>query len=150
MRTAAIAIALLMSGTAFAQTTTTQPDVDVDANVGVQPDGDLDVDADVDVDTNTTTTTQSSTAHSTMSHSTAMMTPASGQIVQPGNNNPEEDARGIAVISAPAMVPAGWNGTTGTGVGGPLVDPATGQTVSGSDTNYPACSRTVTDNCVQT
>ena len=156
MKTAAVAIALLMGGAAFAQSTTTnhsthtttQPDVDVDADVGVQPDGDLDVDADVDVGTQTTTTTtinQSTMSHSTMAHSTTM---ASAQVVQPGNMNPERDARGIPVISAPAMVPAGWNGTMGSAMGGPLVDPATGETV-GSDATYPACTATVTDNCVQ-
>ena len=163
MKTAALAIALLMGGAAFAQATTnhsthttTQPDLDVDADVGVQPDGDLDVDADVDLDTQTTTTTTTTTNHSTMDHSTMShstmahsgTTMASGMVVQPGNAAPERDARGIAVISAPAMVPAGWNGTMGTAMGGPLVDPATGETV-GSDATYPACTATVTDNCVQ-
>ena len=152
MRTAAFAIALLMSGAAIAQTTTTtttQPDVDVDADVGIQPDGDLDVDADVDVGTKTVTTT---TAHDTAVHSTTMasMTPASGVVVQPSNADPEHDARGIAVISDPAVVPAGWNGTTGTAMGGPLVDPATGATVDTTNASYPACTATVTDNCVQT
>ena len=151
MRTAALAIALLMSGAAVAQTTTTtttQPDVDVDADVGIQPDGDLDVDADLDVDTKTVTTT---TTHDTMTHTTttAGMTPASGAVVSPSNADPERDARGIAVISDPAAVPAGWNGVSGTAMGGPLVDPATGTTLS-SAASYPACTATVTDNCVQT
>jgi hypothetical protein len=143
MRTAALAIALMLSGAAIAQTTT-EPDVDVDADVSVQPDGDLDVDADVDVDTKTTT-------HSTTTvHTTAVnMTPASGAVVQPSNADPEHDARGIAVISDPAAVPAGFNGAAGTAVGGPLVDPATGEAV-GADATYPACTATVTDNCVQT
>jgi hypothetical protein len=86
----------------------------------------------------------------TMSSSTGMQTamaPASGQVVQPGNQNPEEDARGISVMSAAAVVPPGWNGIPGTGTGGPLIDPTTGQ--SAAETTYPACSRTVTDNCVQ-
>ena len=152
MRTVALAIALLMSGAAVAQTTTTtQPDLDVDADVGVQPDGDLDVDADVDVDTKTTTTTTTShsmhntaTVHTQASHGTTM---ASGHVVAPGNASPERDARGIAVVSDPAVVPAGWNGTMGTGQGGPLLDPATGEAGSAS---YPACTATVTDNCVQT
>ena len=149
MKTAAFAIALLMSGAAFAQTVT-QPDVDVDADVGIQPDGDLDVDADVDVDTKTTTTTTTTTTHSGMTHTMASTaTPASGQIVQPSNADPEHDARGIAVISEAAVVPAGWNGVQGTAVGGPLVDPATGETFAAADAAYPACSATVTDNCVQ-
>jgi hypothetical protein len=153
MRTAAIAIALLMGGAAVAQTyettTTTQPDVDVDADVGVQPDGDLDVDADVDVDTKTVTTTTTTTPVTT-THTMASMTPASGPVVQPSNADPEHDARGIAVISDPAVVPAGWNGVTGTAVGGPFVDPVTGETVTTADASYPACTATVTDNCLQT
>ncbi len=158
MRTTALAIALLLSGAAVAQTTTTtttQPAVDVDADVGVQPDGDLDVDADVDVGTKTTTTTTTTTdagtTHHTMSHTTATnMAATGGQIVQPSNANPERDARGIAVISDPAVAPTGWNGSAGTGMGGPLIDAATGQTAAGADTNHPPCLRTVTDNCVQT
>ena len=152
MKTAAFAIALLMSGAALAQTTTTtttQPDVDVDADVGMQPDGDLDVDADVDVDTKTTTTTHRTTTHSDMNMATTTM-PVTGQVVQAGNAAPERDARGIAVISDPAAVPTGWNGAAGTGMGGPLVDPATGASAQGADASYPACTATVTDNCVQT
>lgn len=144
MKTAAFAIALLMSGAAIAQTA--DPELDVDADVGVQADGDLDVDADVDVDANATTSTHSTTTHSMAS----TMTPASGAVVAPSNANPERDARGIAVISDPAIVPAGWNGVAGTAVGGPLVDPATGETVDAADDNYPACTASVTDNCVQT
>jgi hypothetical protein len=147
MRTAALAIALLMSGAAIAQTydsttttTVTEPDVDVDADVGIQPDGDLDVDADVDVDTRTVVTT---------THTMAIA-PASGAIVQPSNADPEHDARGIAVISDPAVVPAGFNGVAGTAMGGPLVDPVTGETVTTAEASYPACTATVTDNCLQT
>jgi|GEM_PF-1511346 len=168
MRTAAFAIALLLSGAAFAQTTTTQPDVDVDAHVGTQPDGDPDVDLDVDVGTKTkattrnvdgtVTTTGTSTtdgaSDGTMGAGATMVatniTPPMNPVVKPSNAAPEHDARGIAVISDPASVPAGFNGTTGTGVGGPVVDPVTGATVTGAETSPPACTRTVTDNCVQT
>jgi hypothetical protein len=81
----------------------------------------------------------------------ATTTPASGPVVQPSNAAPERDARGIAVISDPAAVPTGWNGVTGTSMGGPLVDPATGETASpAADASYPACTASVTDNCVQT
>jgi hypothetical protein len=182
MKSAALTIALLMSGAAIAQsttttTTTTQPELDVDADVGVQPDGDRDVDADVDVQNETTTTTHSATPHgtSTTTHSTEMpastdmstttqsttntgtatqsttwsgtatmassMAPASGAVVQPGNNNPETDARGVTVMSDPANVPAGFNGVATGAVGGP---------VEATDASHPPCSRTVTDNCVQT
>ena len=69
-------------------------------------------------------------------------------IQQPSNANPEHDARGIAVISDPAVIPAGYNGTVATGVGGPLVDPATGKVAA--DDSYLACTSEVTDNCLQT
>jgi hypothetical protein len=174
MRTAAFAIALLLSGAAFAQTstTTTQPDVDVDAHVGTQPDGDPDVDLDVDLGTKSETTIQnadgtvttSSTSTTDGASDGAMttdsrtagtmvatnVTPPMNPVVQPSNANPEHDARGIAVISDPAVVPAGYNGTTGTGVGGPMVDPVTGATMTGADSSHPPCTATVTDNCLQT
>ncbi len=170
MRTAAFAIALLLSGAAYAQTTTTTTQPDVDVDVGVQADGDPDVDLDVGTKTKTTThhsdgtatTTTTSTANApgdmpntattapsgTMTVASAMPA-ASGQVVAPSNSNPEHDARGIAVISDPAVVPAGFNGTAGAGVGGPFV-PAAGATATGAETSHPACTRTITDNCVQT
>jgi len=80
---------------------------------------------------------------------TAAATPVGDRIVQPSNANPEHDARGIAVISDPAVVPPGFNGFAGTAMGGPLVDPATGETVEGAEGNYPPCTATVTDNCIQ-
>ncbi len=86
---------------------------------------------------------------------TMTMTPT-GQVAEPSNADPEHDARGIAVISDAAMVPAGYNGTPGTlvGTGGPLVDPAdtaaVGDAATTPDASYPACTRTVTDNCLQT
>jgi hypothetical protein len=170
MRTAAFAIALLLSGTALAQTsTTTQPDVDVDAATGTTtttPDADATAttptttDADATATTSTTTdadatatTTGTSDGTGTGTGTMTMagnMPAASGQVVQPSNAAPKRDARGIAVISDPAVVPAGFNGTTGTGMGGPLVDPATGNTVTGADAAHPPCTATVTDNCVQT
>ncbi|HEY5712825.1 MAG TPA: hypothetical protein VIT38_13105 [Allosphingosinicella sp.] len=79
----------------------------------------------------------------------------SGQVMLAGNDNPERDAHNVPVISAPAAVPAGYNGTPAdaTGTGGPLIDPAdAGATAVPSltpDATYRACSRTVTDNCVQ-
>jgi hypothetical protein len=67
--------------------------------------------------------------------------PASGAVVEPSNANPEHDARGIAVISDPAFVPPGYNGMGGA-MGGPIE--------GGDNESYPACTATVTDNCVQT
>ena len=76
---------------------------------------------------------------------------AGGMSVAPGNQAPERDARGIAVMSDPAMAPAGAN-QMASGGGGSVV-PASNQaavfTAQASTENYPACSRTVTDNCVQ-
>ena len=83
-------------------------------------------------------------------------TMTTGSVAMPSNAAPEHDARGIAVISDPAAVPAGFNGTTTAlvGTGGPLVDPAdttaTAEPATTPDASYPACTRTVTDNCVQT
>ena len=75
-------------------------------------------------------------------------TTATSQVSQPSNASPELDARGIPVISDPAHVPAGFNPAPG--MGGPLVDPASPPAPQPATENYPACSRTVTDNCVQT
>jgi hypothetical protein len=124
MRVAALAIAaLMMSGTAVAQTT---PNMDPPAT---------------DTGSDLTATSQPTMATD--------VAPAMGAVVQPDNSNPERDARGIAVISDPAVVPIGWNGVQGEAMGGPLVDPATGQTVD-TTASYPACTRTVTDKCLQT
>lgn len=138
MRTAAFAIALLMSSAAVAQTTT-EAEADMDVNAQIQTD--TGVAADVDADVHATTS-----AHTTA----ANMPMASGPVVQADNSNPERDARGIAVLSAAAVVPAGWNGVAGTAMGGPLVDPATGATIDDTNESYPACSASVTDNCLQT
>lgn len=175
MRTAAFAIALLLGSAAFAQTTTTtttEPAADVD--VGVQPDGDPDIDLDVGTKDKTTThhsdgtvvqtttdnvgddagttrtevTTGTTTTTGTMTTGTMVatnVTPPMNPVVQPSNAAPERDARGIAVISDPAVVPAGFNGATGAAVGGPMVEAA-----GGTDASHPACTRTITDNCVQT
>ena len=77
---------------------------------------------------------------------------STGQISPPSNAAPERDARNIVVISDAAVVPAGFNGTPAplNGMGGPLVDPVSGEPATTPDASYPACTRTVTDNCVQT
>jgi hypothetical protein len=77
---------------------------------------------------------------------------ASDAVVQPSNANPERDARGIAVISAAAIVPAGWNGVVGIGeaMGGPLLDPVTGEPMADTPATAPACTAMVTDHCLQT
>src|SRR5688572_7222438 len=65
----------------------------------------------------------------------------SAAVVQPSNADPEHDARGIPVISDAAFVPSGYNN-----IGGAMGGPVEG----GDDLSYPACTATVTDNCLQT
>ena len=72
---------------------------------------------------------------------------ATAQTVAPDNSNPERDAHGIPVISDAATVPAGFNNPPG--MGGPLVDASAPATPQPSTDTYPACSREVTDNCLQ-
>jgi hypothetical protein len=73
------------------------------------------------------------------------------QTVAPSNAAPEHDARGIAVISDAAVAPPGFNQPPGmTGMGGPVADASQPPPQQPADASYPACSRTVTDNCVQT
>jgi len=74
-------------------------------------------------------------------------TGAQGSTVAPGNTAPETDARGIPVISAPAVAPPGWNVPYGQGTPAPAGGPAPSM---GAATDVPPCSRTVTDRCVQT
>lgn len=174
MKATLIGFALLMSGTAIAQTTTstdagtmtdnTPPTTTSSTTADTTGQTSTDMQATdtgtmTDTSAQSSTMTDTSTQSSTMSNQSAMssqdsmtmasnMAPASAAVVQAGNTNPEKDARGITVMSEAANVPAGWNGVTGSAVGGPLVDASTGQTVSGSD-SYPACSATVTDNCLQ-
>jgi hypothetical protein len=150
MRTVALTIALFMSSAAVAQTMT---DTEMDATTDTTVQTDSLSDADTTVDTTVDTSVDTGVTAPTQVTSPVMPvtpTPASAAVVQPSNADPEHDARGIAVISAPAVVPAGFNGVSGTAMGGPLVDPATGQTVDTADSNYPACTATVTDNCLQT
>ena len=81
-----------------------------------------------------------------------MTAPSSGQIVAPGNTAPEHDARGIAVISDAALAPPGFNQAPGipSAMGGPFVEaPLNALATQPATETYPACTATVTDNCVQ-
>ena len=81
---------------------------------------------------------------------TAVTTPASSRVIQPGNANPAIDNRGNRVISAEAIVPNGYNGVTGSSaMGGPEEDTANVQTVPTTSAGVPRCSRTITDHCVE-
>lgn len=66
---------------------------------------------------------------------------------------PEVDARGIPVVSAPASAPAGANEAVTVQPGAKVV-PATNQAAvfatQSSTTDYPPCTKEMTDNCVQT
>lgn len=133
MKTAALAMALLLGGAAFAQTHgTADPNAAAAASTAYDGDG------------------AATTAYETDAAPSAAtaMTAARDRLVQPGNSAPERDARGIAVISDPAVAPAGWNGSPATAMGGPLLDPVTGE--AAAPEHYPACTATVTDNCLQT
>ncbi|MEA3060402.1 MAG: hypothetical protein QOJ94_183 [Sphingomonadales bacterium] len=133
MKTAAFALALMLSGAALAQA----PAYDGDGLASAaweQDNGGTAMPADVQPGVTLATAVNATDA-----------------VVQPSNASPERDARGIPVISASAVVPAGWNGVAGGGeaMGGPLLDPATGEPMADT-ANYPACTRTITDHCLQT
>jgi len=68
-------------------------------------------------------------------------------------SGPEVDARGIPVVSAPATAPAGANQSVTVQAGARVV-PAPNQSAvfstRPSDKTYVACTREVTDGCVQT
>ena len=74
--------------------------------------------------------------------------PAAGSTVSaPGNTAPETDARGIPVISDPAQIAAGLQSAGPAGRDRRQPEPAAG--AAAGDRGLSACSRTVTDNCVQ-
>lgn len=141
MKPAILAVALMLGGGAIAQTTTPQTTSSHDATHA--PTGTMTDHRGMDHATTTP-------APTTMT--TAPAAPASGPVVSAGNENPKRDARGIKVLSDPAVVPAGFNGvSSGGGMGGPLVDPATGETVdANAPTAAPPCTAEITDSCLQT
>jgi hypothetical protein len=145
MKTAAFAIALLMSGAAFAQ-------VDVAADSpAYEGDGAFTTVYETEGAAGGAYVDPTLTATELASADTAAVTTAAvttAVLVQPSNSDPERDARGIAVISAAAVVPAGWNGTAAGAMGGPELDSVTGEAVAPD--SYPACTATITDKCVQT
>ena len=126
MKSAAFAIALLAGSAAFAQSA-------APGSTAYEGDG--------------VTAPFEAEANASAMGAVPVATPAA--TVQPGNTEPERDARGIAVISAPAVVPPGYNGTpAAAAMGGPLLDAETGAPVAA--VVYPACSATITDHCLQT
>jgi hypothetical protein len=146
MRAAAFALAILLGGTAaVAQTTNTgttdQSAGSTTANMDQAQPSTTSTDTSVQTQTGWNNT---ATTGMTMASNTA----ATGAVVQPDNTAPKRDARGVPVISAPAVVPIGYNGTTGNAMGGPLLDPTSGQPIAAASAR--PCTRTVTDHCVQT
>jgi hypothetical protein len=83
---------------------------------------------------------------------TTTTTTTTGMTIAPSNAAPERDARGIPVISDPAEAPAGVNAPPVVIPGAQVVpnpnQAAAFQTQPATE-SYPACSRTVTDNCLQ-
>ena len=76
---------------------------------------------------------------------------ATSPVVMPDNSAPRTDNNGNTVISAPAVAPSGFNQAPGmNGVGGPYVDPSQPPAPEAATGDYPPCSRTVTDHCIQT
>jgi hypothetical protein len=76
---------------------------------------------------------------------------ATSPVVMPDNTAPRVDNNGNTVISAPAIAPTGFNQAPGmNGVGGPYVDPSQPPAPTAATGDYPPCSRTVTDHCIQT
>ena len=69
------------------------------------------------------------------------------------SGEPEKDARGIPVVSAPAAAPAGTNVPVSAPAGTKLVVNANQEaafTATAAVGELPACSKTVTDRCKQT
>ena len=79
---------------------------------------------------------------------TAAERPAMGPTIAPHNAEPERDSRGVKVISDPATTPRGANEPLGSQSGASR-DPRVVFATQASDEEYPVCSKTVTDNCVQ-
>ncbi len=78
---------------------------------------------------------------------------ASGAALAQSNAAPELDARGIPVISTPAMAPAGANQAVAVPAGATVtVNPnqATVFTPTAATGEFPPCSKTITDRCTQT
>jgi hypothetical protein len=82
-----------------------------------------------------------------MAQDTTTMT-TSGTVQAPSNAAPERDARGVPVISAPAVAPAGYNQPAQVGPAGTLTPVAPASMPPAGD--LPPCTRKVTDHCTQT
>jgi hypothetical protein len=84
-----------------------------------------------------------------------MAAPPAGppQTVAPGNQAPERDARGIAVVSDAAQAPSGTNQPVSAPPGAQVVASSNQQAAFQTQPaakEYPPCTKEVTDGCVQT
>jgi len=75
--------------------------------------------------------------------------PAGGTPVAPSNAAPERDARGIPVVSAEAVAPAGYNQPAQVGPAGTLAPPSAPAAMPPAG-DLPPCTRKATDHCTQT
>lgn len=167
MRTILFVAALSMSGVAFAQTEPTPPTTEPTEEPATEPTPTPPDTPEPDTTPPDTTmpsptpdatppdtapptaTTPDTPPPATPPASSAM--PSMPSSVEPGNTNPEKDARGISVISAPAAAPAGANQPPAPGATAvPSSNQAAVFAAQPSAKEYPPCSKTVTDNCVQT
>ncbi|WP_129790781.1 hypothetical protein [Sphingosinicella sp. CPCC 101087] len=158
MKTAIFAAALLLGGAAIAQTTedtTGQTANQPAAQPATPPPAESTTPPSAQPAAPPSATQSMSQPTTTPSSQPTTMPAASGAgtgTVAPSNESPERDARGIPVVSDPAEVPAGANqaqpippGATFT----PNPNQAQVFTPRPATEEYPTCSRTVTDNCVQ-
>ena len=151
MKTILFAAALSVSGIALAQDTTTD-DMTTDETMA-EP---MQTDPTMPPPADTTAPQPAETAPppATMPPpATTMPPPGTPSTVAPGNENREEDARGIAVVSDAATAPAGANQPISAPPGATIVPSANQSAVFATEPaqqQYPPCTREVTDNCVQT
>ena len=108
----------------------------------------MDQNASTGTGTMSTTGTGTTTGDTSMQGSMSSGGSMGGTTVAPGNAAPERDARGIAVVSDAAMAPPGAN--AGPQVGTSAPNPSAVFATQPSSKEYKACTRTVTDGCVQT
>ena len=153
MRTILFATALMLGTAAVAQDTGTTTTTDTEEQADTQAQ-DSNQTGTTQTGTTTTTTTRTDMGGQGGTTGGSMQGSAQGGggAVAAGNSNPERDARGIPVVSAPATAPAGANQMMSAPAGARMV-PAPNQsavfTTRPATGEYPVCSRTVTDGCVQ-
>jgi hypothetical protein len=143
MKSLIFAAALMLGGAAMAQDTTgTGGTSGTSGGTTTETTGDA--------------TTQDTATQDTATQGTATQGSSMGSMPMPGgaaqaagNQAPERDARGIAVISAGASAPQGYNQPAQTGPAG-TIQPTPTVSSMGSAGNLPPCSRKVTDHCTQT